>query len=80
MEGEVRMAKLYTREEARRRKVKYQIFAGMFDFLAILAGVIVIIACILLIAALVRWMKADIPVTFRSLWSILQKAIIVPQT
>ena len=73
------MAKLYTREEARRRRVKYQIFAGMFDFLAILAGMIVIIACILLIAALVRWIRSDIPITFKSLWSILQKAIIVPK-
>lgn len=73
------MAKLYTREEARRRRVKYQIFAGMFDFLAIIAGIAVIIACILLISALVQWIKGDIPVTFRSLWSILQKAIIVPQ-
>ena len=73
------MTKLYTQEEARRRKVKYQIFAGMFDFLAILAGVAVIIVCILLIAALVRWLKADIPVTFGSLWSILQRAIIVPK-
>ena len=37
------MAKLYTREEARRRRVKYQVFAGMFDFLAIVAGILVII-------------------------------------
>lgn len=73
------MAKLYTREEARRRKVKYQIFAGMFDFLATIAGIIVIIACILLIAALIRFLKGDLPITFRSLWSILQKALIVPQ-
>ena len=73
------MAKLYTREEARRRRVRYQIFAGMFDFLAIIAGVIVIIACILLISTLIRWLRGDLPVTFRSLWSILQKAIIVPQ-
>ena len=73
------MAKLYTREEARRRRVRYQIFAGMFDFLAIIAGIIVIIACILLISTLIRWLRGDLPVTFRSLWSILQKAIIVPQ-
>ena len=33
------MAKLYTREEARRRRVKFQIFAGMFDFIAVLAGI-----------------------------------------
>lgn len=73
------MAKLYTREEARRRKVRYQIYAGILDFLAILAGIAVIIVCILLIAALVRWIRADIPVTFGSLWTILQKALIIPK-
>lgn len=73
------MSKLYTREEAHRRKVRFQIFAGMFDFLATMAGIVVIIACILLISALVRWLIGDIPVTFRSLWTILQKAIIVPK-
>jgi len=73
------MAKLMTREEARRRKVKYQIFAGMFDFLAIVAGVIVIIACIILISSLVKWIVADVPVTFRSMWEMFLKAVVVPE-
>ncbi|MBQ3575612.1 MAG: hypothetical protein IJA26_08065 [Clostridia bacterium] len=72
------MAKLMTREEARRRKVKYQIFAGMFDFLAIVAGIIIIIACIILISSLVRWVVADVPVTFKTMWEIFTKAVIVP--
>ena len=54
------MARLLTREEARRRKVKFQIFAGMFDFLAVIAGFIVVIACIILISALVRWVTVKI--------------------
>ncbi len=73
------MAKLMTREEARRRKVKFQIFAGMFDFLAIVAGVIVIIACIILISSLVKWVAGDIPVTFKTLWEMFLKAIVVPE-
>lgn len=73
------MAKLMTRQEARRRKVKFQIFAGMFDFLAIVAGVIVIIACVILVSSLVKWVAADVPVTFRKLWEIFTKAIIVPE-
>ena len=73
------MAKLMTREEARRRKVKYQIFAGMFDFLAIVAGIIVIIACIILISSLVKWVVADVPVTFRSMWEMFLKAVVVPE-
>lgn len=73
------MAKLYTREEVRRRKMKYQIFAGMFDFLAVVAGVIVIIACIILISALVRWVVADVPVTFAKIWETAMKAIVIPE-
>jgi len=73
------MARLYTREEARRRRVKYQIFAGMFDFVAVVAGIAVIIACILLLSALIDWLAADVPVTFKSLWDVFMKAIVVPE-
>lgn len=73
------MAKLYTREEIRRRKVKYQIFAGMFDFLAVVAGIVVIIACVILISSLVKWTIADVPVTFNKLWEMLMKAIVIPE-
>ena len=73
------MAKLYTREEARRRRVKFQIFAGMFDFIAVLAGILVIIGCVILLTALVRWVIADVPVTFKTLWEILMKAVVVPE-
>ena len=73
------MAKLYTREEARRRKVKFQIFAGMFDFIDVLAGILVIIGCVILLTALVRWVVADVPVTFRTLWEIFMKAVVVPE-
>ena len=73
------MAKLYTREEARRRRVKFQICAGMFDFIAVLAGILVIIGCVILLTALVRWVVADVPVTFRTLWEIFMKAVVVPE-
>jgi len=73
------MAKLYTREEVRRRRMKYQIFAGMFDFLAVVAGVIVIIGCIVLLSSLVRWVMGDVPVTFRKIWETVMKAIVIPE-
>lgn len=73
------MPKLYTREEVRRRKVKYQVFAGMFDFLAIVAGILVLAACIVLIVSLVRWVVADVPVTFHKFWETFMKAIIIPE-
>ena len=73
------MPKLYTREEVRRRRMKYKIFAGMFDFLFIVAGIIVIIACIILLSSLIAWLKSDVPVTFKTLWETVMKAIIVPE-
>jgi len=73
------MPRLYTREEVRRRRMKYQIFAGMFDFLAVVAGIVVIIACIILIASLVRWIMGDVPVTFHKMWEMLMKAIVIPE-
>ena len=73
------MAKLYTREEVRRRRVKYQIFAGMFDFLAVVVGVLVIIGCVILLTSLVRWLMADVPVTFRKIFETIMKAIVVPE-
>lgn len=73
------MAKLYTREEARRRKVKYQVFAGMFDFLAVVAGILLIIGCVILLTSLIRWIAGDVPVTFRKLWETLMKAIVIPE-
>lgn len=73
------MAKLYTREEVRRRRMKFQIFAGMFDFLAVVAGVIVIIACVILLTSLVKWVLADVPVTFESLWDMLMRALVLPE-
>lgn len=73
------MAKLYTRQEVQRRRIRFQVFAGMFDFLAVVAGIIVIVACVILISALVRWVCADVPVTFQKMWDILEKSIIIPE-
>ena len=39
----------------------------------------VIIACILLLSALIDWLAADVPVTFKSLWDVFMKAIVVPE-
>ena len=73
------MAKLYTRAEAKRRKMRFQILAGMFDFLAVIAGVAVIIACVVLLSALVNWIIGDAQVSFKSMWEIFKKALIVSE-
>ena len=53
------MAKIYTTREVKRRKVNFQIFAGIYDFLAVVAGIIVIIACAVLLTALITWVIRD---------------------
>jgi len=72
------LAKIYTRREVRRRKVNFQIFAGIYDFLSIVAGIVVIIACAILLSSLISWVLKDAPVTFASLWDIFTSAIIIP--
>jgi len=73
------MARIYTRKEVRRRKTSFLIFAGIYDFLAVVAGIIVIIACAVLLTALVNWVIRDGRESFASLWKIFQDALIVPQ-
>ena len=73
------MAKLYTREEARRRRVRYQIFAGMFDFLAIIAGIVVVIGCLMLFSSLYKWVTAECQLSFCTLYKIFMDAIIIPE-
>ena len=73
------MPKLYTQHEKQRRRERYQIAAGMVDFLAILAGIVVMIACIILLVTLVRWVINDIPVSFSRFIEVFNKAIIIPE-
>ena len=73
------MAKIYTRQEVKRRRLNFQIFAGIYDFLAVVAGVIVIVACAFLLAALISWVARDGRESFASLWNIFQSAIIIPK-
>ena len=73
------MAKIYTTREVKRRKVNFQIFAGIYDFLAVVAGIIVIIACAVLLTALITWVIRDGRESFASLWKIFQDALIIPK-
>ena len=59
--------------------MKYQVFAGMFDFVAIVAGLIAIIACVILFSALYQWVVRDVQSSFATLWDIFVSAIIIPK-
>ena len=72
------MARIYTRREVKRRRMKYQVFAGMFDFIGILAGLVVIVASAILISALYQWVLRDVQSSFATLWDIFTSAIIIP--
>lgn len=73
------MPKLYTQQELHRRKVRFQVLAGMFDFVGIVVGLLLLVACVVLLVALFRWVWTDVPVTFHKLWETFTKAIIMPE-
>ena len=73
------MAKIYTQKEVKRRKVNFQIFAGIYDFLGVVAGIVVIIGCVVLLTALISWIIRDSRDSFASLIKIFKDALIVPQ-
>lgn len=73
------LARIYTRQEVKRRRMKFQVFAGMFDFIGILAGLVVIAACAILLSSLYHWVVRDVSSSFATLWDIFVSAIIIPQ-
>ncbi len=73
------MARIYTRQEAKRRRVNFQIFAGIYDFLGVVAGIVVIVACAFLLSALINWIVRDGQASFASLIEIFNEAIIIPK-
>ena len=73
------MARIYTRQEAKRRRMRFQVFAGMFDFVGILAGIVVIVACLVLLSSLINWAIGDAQSSFATLWDMFMSAIIIPE-
>ena len=73
------LARIYTRREARQRRMKFQVFAGMFDFVGILAGLVVIVVCLVLLSTLYHWVIQEVENSFSTLWTFFMSAIIIPQ-
>ena len=73
------MARIYTRQEVKRRRTNFKIFAGIYDFVGAVAGIVVIVACAFLLSALINWIVRDGQESFASLWKIVQDAIIIPK-
>ena len=73
------LARIFTRKEVRQRNMKYEVFAGMFDFIGILVGLVVIALCLLLLSSLYHWVIQDVESSFATLWDIFMSAIIIPE-
>lgn len=54
------MKRGYTRREARRRRTRFMILEGMWDFAGTIAGFFVILICVVLLTTLLGWFKGDI--------------------
>ena len=69
------MAKLYTRREARNRKLTFKIFAGMFDFIATVGSAILLLICVVLMVQLVKWIAADFDTSFGAMVNMFKEAV-----
>lgn len=69
------MARIYTRREARSRKLTFRIFAGMFDFIGTVFSAVLIIICVVLLVQLVKWIVSDFDVSFGGMWKMFQEAV-----
>ena len=74
--GAVIMAKRgYSKEEAKRRRRNFRVMFGLIDFFGTVAGFLMIIVCVVVIATLLSWFSADIQQVFTSLLSPLIQSI-----
>ena len=71
------MARLYTRREARNRKMTFKIVAGMFDFIGTVASAVIIILCVVLLVQLVKWIAGDFDSSFGAMVRMLQEAVVI---
>lgn len=71
------MVRLYTRREARNRKMTFKIFAGMFDFIGTVASAVIIILCVVLLVQLVKWIAGDFDSSFGAMVRMLQEAVVI---
>ena len=69
------MAKIVTKKEYRKRRLKFQIAAGLVDFLVTLLCILLSVTCIVSLIALFRWLRGDMPVSFGVFFDILKRVL-----
>lgn len=69
------MAKIVTKHEYNKRRVRMQVAAGFWDFFVTIACFLAAFMCIVMLIELYAWLKGDIPVTFSKFFSIIERAL-----
>lgn len=69
------MANVMTKREVRKRKVKFRIAAGLFDFVGTIGSVVLIFVSLILLTSLVTWVMADAPKTFGTVYDTVYTAV-----
>ena len=70
------MPHIATRRELSRRKTRFRVYAGLYDFLSTIAGGVVLLFAVILLVSLVNWIIRDGRIDFSSLIDIFRKAVI----
>jgi len=68
------MARVITKREYKKRRIRFQVAAGLFDFAVTVLSFFVIVLCVYLLSSLYQWVSGDIPKTFSVFFEIAQRA------
>lgn len=69
------MARIYTKNEMKKRKLTMRAFAGVFDFVGTAVAIFVALGCIVLIGSMLKWVKNDVPTTFKDITNLAEMAL-----
>lgn len=69
------MPKVLTRREYKKRRIKFQVAAGLLDFAVTIGAFFVIVLCVYMLISLYGWVIKDVPVTFGEFFTIIERAL-----
>lgn len=69
------MARVITKREYKKRRIKFQVAAGLFDFAVTILAFFAIVFCVYLLTSLYNWVASDVPVTFNIFFDIAERAL-----
>ncbi len=69
------MARVITKREYKKRRIKFQVAAGLFDFAICILAFFTIVFCVYLLTSLYNWVMGDVPGTFKVFFDIADKAL-----